>query len=142
MEEIKIKKFDIDEVDEITLLSVEEAEKIPDSVRACGKWWWLRSLGDCQNYAAIVHYDGYVYRGGYDVDIDGRAVRPAFRINNLKSEIGEPVRVSKIWCTVIDKDLVLANHPICNHRFDEKSNNWETSEIKAFINSDEFKAMI
>lgn len=142
MEEIKIKKFNIDEVDEITLLSVEEAEKIPDSVRACGKWWWLQSPGYNQKFAAVVDDIGGVYENGNFIYFDTNTVRPVFKISNLESDIGEPVRINKTWCTVIDKELVLTDNPICNHKFDSKSNDWENSELKAFVNSDEFKAMI
>lgn len=142
MKEMKIKQFEVNEVNEITLLSIEEADKIPKSFRACGDWWWVRSPGFYQNLAISVRVDGDVYEIDHDVIVVSLAVRPAFRISNLESEIGDPVRIGKTWCTVVDKDLVLANHPICSHRFDKKSNNWETSELKAFIESDEFKAMI
>lgn len=51
--------------------------------------------------------------------------------------------VGKIWCTVVDEGLALADCTIGDyHRFDKESNEWEISEIKAFINSKEFKAMI
>lgn len=142
MKELKFKQFDISEINEITLLSVEEARKVPVSILACGKWWWLRSPGYIQERAAKVGLDGNVLEHGYFVNYEHTAVRPAFRINNLESKIGEPVRIGKTWCTVIDKGLVLADKLICNHRFDKKSNNWETSELKAFVNSDKFKAMI
>lgn len=142
MEEIKIKKFDISEVDEITLLSIEEAEKIPKSFRACGDWWWLRSPGYSQGCAVLALNGGDIFEGGYNTHNNNLAVRPAFRINNLKSEIGDKILINKTWCTVIDKGLVFADYPICKHRFDSESNDWETSEIKSFINSEEFKLMI
>lgn len=42
-----------------------------------GSWWWLRSPGGYQSYAAYVIASGFVYRGGIFV-YDGRnAVRPA-----------------------------------------------------------------
>lgn len=44
-------------------------------------WWWLRSPGTFQNYAAYVDDDGYVDSGGLDVDDDSRAVRVALKIN-------------------------------------------------------------
>lgn len=42
-------------------------------------WWWLRSPGDAQDYAASVSIGGYVYEYGYNVDIY-IAVRPALWI--------------------------------------------------------------
>lgn len=145
MEEIKIKKFNISEINEITLLSVEEAKEIPSRILPhCSDWWWLRSPGCNQDYAyaAFVYHDGDVNEFGTYVYRCGNAVRPAFRISNLESETGDKVMVSKTLCTVIDKGLVLADYPVCRHRFDSESNNWETSELKEFINSDEFKAKI
>lgn len=142
MKKIEVKQFDISEVNEITLLSIEEAQKAPKAFRACGEWWWLRSPGYYQFSVANVNRDGDVYEHGLNVRNDIYAVRPAFRINNLKSKIGDKIMVGKTWCTVIDGGLVLADYPICEHRFDGKSINWETSELKAFIESNEFKAMI
>ena len=47
-------------------------------------WWWLRSPGIDQGYAAFVDYDGSVPYYGLTVNIDRDAVRPALWIN-LKS---------------------------------------------------------
>ncbi len=47
-------------------------------------WWWLRSPGDTQGYAAGVYSDGDVDDGGSYVLSVNRAVRPALWIN-LKS---------------------------------------------------------
>ena len=44
-------------------------------------WWWLRSPGSFDNYAAGVDYAGYVYVCGNDVDYDHGAVRPALWLN-------------------------------------------------------------
>lgn len=141
MKELKFKQFGIDEVDEITLLSVEEAKKVQPQIRACSEWWWLRSPGLNQYFAAIVDKSGISELGDL-VSSGYHTIRPVFKINSLESEIGEKIMVNKTWCTIIDEGLVLADNPICNHRFDEKSNKWETSELKAFINSEEFKSMI
>ena len=142
MEELKIKKFNIDEVDEITLLTIEQAKKIPNHILRCSDWWWLRSPGFSQFNVAIVDDDGDVCEYGDDISNKSNAVRPVFRISNLKSEIGNKIMVGKTLCTVIDEELTLADYSICKHKFDEESKNWETSELKGFINSDEFKTMI
>lgn len=122
----------------ITLLTTEQAKKLPENILACGKWWWLRSPGCTQDIAAVVYYFGGIYEFGYYVSIDDIAVRPAFKIANLSSEFGEKVYVGKLLCTVIDKDLVLADEYVCEHRFDPELNDWETSELKAFIESEAF----
>lgn len=142
MKEIKIKQFDINEVDEITLLSIEETNSIDKKILDCGEWWWLRSPGYYPLNAAIVYQDGSIYEFGYYACIDFINVRPAFKINTLESKIGESVRIGKTWCTVVNTDLVLADCPICKHEFDSKSNEWETSELKKFINSEEFISLL
>lgn len=42
-------------------------------------WWWLRSPGYSQYFAANVDYDGYVYDGGGCVNLIDLAVRPVVR---------------------------------------------------------------
>ena len=46
-----------------------------------GCWWWLRSPGGGQNYAALVDTVGGVYEFGNYVSYDSNAVRPALWIN-------------------------------------------------------------
>lgn len=133
-----IKIFEKADIKQITLLTVEQAKKLPRDILDCGGWWWLRSPGIYQNFAALVYCGGGVLECGDRVDSDSYAVRPAFEIANLNFEFGEKVYVGKLPCTVIDKNLVLADECICNHRFDSKSNDWETSELKTFIESEEF----
>lgn len=142
MKEIRIKQFDINEVDEITLLTVEQAKEIPNYILACGDWWWLRSSNCCQYDAAVVYDGGDVKDGGDRVFDDYSTVRPVFRINNLDSFLGDCVYINKTRCTVIDKNLALADYPICEHRFDLESNDWKTSELKKFINSKEFISLL
>ena len=44
-------------------------------------WWWLRSPGYNQYYAAGLYYDGSVIRSGHYVDNGYGAVRPALNLN-------------------------------------------------------------
>lgn len=86
--------------DQVFLLSIIEANKYfgSDSARQCEPtdfavangawesdsgncWWWLRSPGLSQNYAARVDSGGGVSEGGYYVDDGDRAVRPALWID-------------------------------------------------------------
>ena len=46
-----------------------------------GCWWWLRSPGHYQTYAAYVYISGFVYENGYDVSGGNYAVRPAIWID-------------------------------------------------------------
>ena len=86
--------------DQVFLLSITEANKYfsSDSARQCKPtdyavangawesdsgncWWWLRSPGYTQNYAACVYNVGDVYESGDVVDRGDRAVRPALWID-------------------------------------------------------------
>ena len=93
--------------DKVFLLSINEVEKYfnSDEARKCAPtayakaqgaytsdsyktasgaatcWWWLRSPGNYQNYAASVNSDGSVYYSGYYVNNAYDAVRPALWIN-------------------------------------------------------------
>lgn len=122
----------------ITLLTIEQTKKLPKNVLACGNWWWLRSPGRNQYNAARVGSVGGIFEYGYGVFNFNVGVRPAFKIANLSSEFGEKVYVGKLLCTVIDKDHVLADECVCEHRFDSEINDWETSELKGFIESEAF----
>ena len=86
--------------DKVFLLSIVEAEKYfaSDEARMCVPtdyavargayvnsdngtcWWWLRSPGYYQNYAADVLLSGDVYEDGYGVNHGDCAVRPAMWI--------------------------------------------------------------
>jgi len=79
--------------DKVFLLSLAEAQNhfSSDSDRVSnfnksGSWWWLRSPGVGQNYAASVHINGYVGLDGYGVSRLGGGVRPALWLN-LESAI-------------------------------------------------------
>ena len=86
--------------DQVFLLSITEANKYfsSDSARQCKPtdyavangawesdsgncWWWVRSPGNYQNYAAFVDYDGDVLANGFGVAVDYGAVRPALWID-------------------------------------------------------------
>ena len=75
-----------DTTDKIFLLSVPEASNYFDSKTAIKAsngncWWWLRSPGSFQNYAAYVRENGSVVYNGSSVAFGKVAVRPALWIN-------------------------------------------------------------
>lgn len=137
-----IRHISVESVKEITLLTTEQAERLPKEMLDCGEWWWIRSPGDNQYNAAGVNSYGSIYYNGSYVRCEGGCVRPVFIISNLGSKIGAKVRVGNCVCTVIDKDLAFADDVVCDYRFDGKSNNWDKSELKAFIEGDGFKSLI
>lgn len=65
--------------DRLFLLSAEEAAALlpDDPSRALGRWWWLRTPGFDNSFAATVSPDGAVVSIGSFVDTDDYAVRPA-----------------------------------------------------------------
>ena len=65
--------------DFLFLLSAEEASDLfeSDAARALGRWWWLRTPGFDNTFAATVTPDGAVVKIGSFVDTDDYAVRPA-----------------------------------------------------------------
>ena len=65
--------------DRLFLLSAEEAAGLlkDDAARSLGCWWWLRTPGFDNSFAASVTPDGSVVRLGSFVDGDDYAVRPA-----------------------------------------------------------------
>lgn len=119
--------------DEIFLLSIEEYKKYHDRIPHINCWWWLRSPGDYSDFTAGVDDDGSIYFDGYRVDYDDGAVRPVLRIAHPEKIGMRIVQYDFPWI-VIDKNLAIAEVPIVFHRFDNKSNNYENSEIKKFLN--------
>ena len=90
--------------DKIFLLSLSEVSEqqdgekygfLDDEIRACGKsdfsktgsWWWLRSPGYDNGYAAGVYDYGWVYRYGHDVGSSDDGVRPALHLNLSSSNL-------------------------------------------------------
>lgn len=113
------------------LLSVEETENIPTWILANGEWWWLRSPGYNSYHAVIIHSNGYIYNIGRDIDYYTVEVRPALKVLNLSElEIGETVKVFNRMAQYIGNGKVLLCESIFKSRFDEESNNYETSEVK------------
>ena len=134
------------EDDEIFLLSIEEYEKYKDRIPHVVCWWWLRSPGYHNGYAANVYYGGSVRHSGDLISIASGCVRPALRIPNLSSythcpagsyyqkyRIGDRIVKYDFPWIIIDEDLVIAEVPIAFHRFDAKSNDYATSEVRQLL---------
>ena len=120
-----------------TLLSVEEAENLlTEEERRYRVWWWLRSPGYDSSDAAYVNFYGDVFYDGDCVDYDDYCVRPALKISNLESSnlIGDVFEVGDWKFKVISKNLAwLYEQDIGKHIFDAKTNVYEQSEIKQFV---------
>ena len=121
-----------------TLLSIEESENLLiEEELKYHWWWWLRSPGRFSICAASVSYVGVVRCNGSYVDYDNICVRPALQISNLKSsdlQIGDTFEVGDYNFRVISENLAwMYEQDIGSHRFDEKTNVYEQSEIKQFV---------
>jgi len=125
-------KPSIKDIDEITLLSRDEANLVPDEFLA-GAWgeWWLRSKGkdDDESVACV---DGYGWPDKLPCWYTC-LVRPALRIRNLPDlKTGDMVYVfDKYWCYVTD-DLVLMMGSIESWDFGG-SNEYEGSSVQRYL---------
>lgn len=142
--------------DKLFLLSVPEVEKyLPivedeqcdDSKLGLCKyegeyvWWWLRTHGKTNN-AACVNIDCTLQQEGYVVYDNDIAVRPALHINTAHlqtlSRSKGYIRFAGIKWLPLDEEsgLLLAKEAVSLHRFDRKSNSYEESEIREYLNNE------
>ena len=117
-----------------TLLSTEEAEKLCKKNREYAYMWWLRSPGTRNCDTAFVRRDTSVASGGRYIKDSLPCVRPALIIEESPLKIGDFFTI-RIWkFKKITKNLAwLYEQDIGQHRFDEKTNIYEQSEIKQFV---------
>ena len=128
------------DIEEITLLTTEEARLVPRRILAAGDNWWLRSPGYDVRLAAYVYLDGFVLIDGYIVD-NAFGVRPALRICNFSSanlNLGDKLKLAGETWTVISEDFVLCDDIIgeCAFRHDYKTpdaNDYEKSDVKKYL---------
>ena len=114
-------------IKDITLLSVEEAKKLPKSILTINDLWWLRTPGRFSGDAAVVLPSGSIYDQGCNVSGDGAAVRPALRISNLGSsniKLGNTINCLGMNWYYVEDDLVIAYNTVGDHCFN--NNYWET----------------
>lgn len=73
------------------LLSEEEANKIPQDILACKKWWWLRTIIKSKyyegNYALFVSAGGHIDQIGLGINCDYARIRPAIRLSSDTSNL-------------------------------------------------------
>lgn len=128
------------EIVEATLLTVEEAEKLPERLRKHAYVWWLQSCGYCSDYAACVYPDGIVSHDG-DYVCFYYDVRPVLVISNLESlglKIGDIFEFGDKEFEIISNNKAFCLTDIGNNVFKRDSNvlnanNYERSDVKKFI---------
>ena len=131
------------QISEITLLSKEEYILAKEIICPIKGWWWLRSPGSNQYYAAYVNYGGSL--SSSSVYYDYCCVRPALRIRNLKSsnlKIKDKFQIAGyIWTVVIettDEIVALCDDSIGVTAFHndwkaDDANDFEKSDIKKYL---------
>ena len=141
----------------IDLLTVEEVKKLPVEILKCDVpkkfggyvsnnkcWWWLRSPGYFSICAAVVDTSGAVDEFGDNVNFDDLAVRPIIRFNK-KEDINRLSKTKKGYVKFLGTKWIdiseYLNEPCLlkkeclegAHKFDDQSNDYETSKIKVYI---------
>lgn len=128
----------IPEIIGATLLSIGEAERLPDHLRKYSNWWWLRAPGLSRYTAASICNDGSVYYTGDLVYNTGGCVRPALRIRNFESsdfKIGDRFKFGGKEFEIISDNLAFCTGDIgrCLFRTDWRApdaNFYEASDVK------------
>lgn len=139
MKVLKTVKVEVElEIIEATLLSVEEAVALSWGLRAHEDWWWLRSPGKYQSYAAYVDCSGWADDGGHRVNYDEVCVRPALKLNHSNLEIGDRFTFGRREFEVISDDLAfcLGDIGCCAFRRNRKAkdaNVYEFSDVKKHV---------
>lgn len=129
-------------IKEVTLLSLEEYEKYKDLIPEIDYWYWLRSPRNSTNGIAYVAPNGST---GYDYCCHtSGTVRPALRIevDNPNSEelvVWEKIMIKNDMYSILDvkgsEVLLLSDGILGYRRFDPKSNIWEKSELKEWLDN-------
>ena len=123
------------EIEGATLLSVDEARKLPLRLKQHNNWWWLRSPGFYGSHVAHVYCDGSIDVLGSYANYDN-TVCPALKITNLESsdlEIGDVFKFGDKEFEIISDTLAFCTTDIGKHKFDTYSNNYGRSEIKQYV---------
>ncbi len=124
-----------------TLLSTEEAERLPKHLRKYGHWWWLRSPGRMQKGAASVDGVGWVDFGGRFGSNDSDFVRPALKIKNLESsgfKTGDRFKFGESEFEIISDNAAFCCTDIGCYPFRkdwkaEDANDYKKSDIKRYV---------
>ena len=131
------KEIDID-IEDITLLSIEEYEACKDIIPPIYCSWWLRSQSRDNYSASYVSSDGSVDYFGCYVDKDDNAVRPVLIYKSSNLQNGDKIKFADYRWTVISENMMLCDEVIghtCfrNDWLADDSNDYEKSDIKVWL---------
>lgn len=145
--------FNVNEISDITLLSADKWEEVLATVpnvpieTSCA--WWTRDAGKERYDVAVILQNGEIlYSGGYSPGNGG--IRPVFTVVSRTANVLKPgtkVTVGAfdgvIINTVTNPDLtfyeVLCDTVVRKYHFDNDTNEFGISDIRAYINSANFK---
>lgn len=120
---------------EITLLTKEEYEEHIKQIPKNNNWWWLRTPGFDSGHVAFISSFGSIYDNGYSVLADEGAVRPALKSEIINIPVGEVFSALGNRWLMINKGFAISKCAVAFRRYDSKSNIWETSELKAWLDA-------
>lgn len=138
---------------EITLLTKEEYERYRSAIPVVDDSWWLRSPGYTRLRIAAVDNVGNVNEHGCYIDYTYATVRPALRLDLEPSDnlfwykperlIGTKIKYGNHQWTVLNLEpgsiYALCDTVVSSGRFDGKSNDWDTSELKQWLETEGLK---
>ena len=139
--------------DKIFLLSINEYKKFEKNInKYCTNvfcWQWLRSPGRYDDYTASVGRGNSIHAIGNYVGSPYVAIRPAFKLSKSTLDINENTKkklgdcfyfkfkdkyYSAILIGETETDYIfLADVPIAWDKFDDKSNDYETSYMRKYL---------
>lgn len=119
----------------ISIPSAIEYKKYMPIIPVVNDWWWLRSPGLYRRDAAIVNLNGLIRDYGSRVNLVSCAVRPILLFNKDVVDVGRGDTFSALGNTwrVIDYGYAISEDVITHRRFDENSNDWLKSELRAWL---------
>jgi hypothetical protein len=129
---------------EITLLSKEEYRKHKSIIPEVNRWWWLKTP-EYDSCVCTVDFAGFFDKSR--CWLANRAVRPAgiFELDVSdslfwhKSEnlIGSKIKYGKYSWMILNAErgclFTLCDDIVAYHCFDERTNDWDSSELKAWL---------
>lgn len=121
----------------LDLLTLEEANKLPKNVLGYQYKWWVQPNYDNESrYANIISNNGTIDLTPYEVSQSDVAVRPVLTVSNLDDSNLKLYRhyplFSLSWI-YIGNNQFLFNGTAQKSRFDSKSNEYKSSEIKGYL---------
>lgn len=122
---------------QITLLTLEQAQKLSRDILSCNESWWLCSPGTESDSLCCISNVG-------DIDAVGQksesvmGVRPVFMLLNNRVRPGDKLYVGNIRCTTIGKNLALADKTLCGFACDENSYLKPEKQLSLFVENDNF----